>query len=295
VGGEGAVPVKRRDFLQALGLVAALPLVGIGVKKASSVPTILDMVDSGALGTTVPLFPVQRFILKTMYGLELDPKERDYLAFLKTEGRYIPAREGSKETMLVMGRRSGMSYLGQVLQVFEMLKLAQTPQDPKYRFGSVTSITCNKDAARHLLKKYAGLTSRSLLKDRVRTIAHSRVTFEDSEGQRVFARFSSSEARAICGVRSASVIFDNAAYYRDLQEAYYAVSPYQGRITTTTTSNGSEPFQDFYAKAISRGALVMRIPTWEANPLLSRDYDYLVSQRELMGTRDFDLEYGARV
>lgn len=288
--------MKRRDFLQALGVVAALPLVGLGLKKASNgAATILDMVDSGALGTTLPLFPVQRFILKTMYGLELDPKEREYLAFLKTEGRYIQAREGSRETMLVMGRRSGMSYLGQVVQVYEMLKLVQARQDPKHRFESVTSVTCNKDSARNLYNDYVGLTANSLIKDRVKSTSLSRVTFEDAEGQRVFARFSSSRAMGIRGVRSASVIFDNAAYHKDLQEAYYAVSPYQGRITTTTTSNGSEPFQKFYAKAVSRGALVMRIPTWEANPLLSRDYDYLVSQRELMGTREFDLEYGARV
>lgn len=274
-----------------MGLVAALPLIGPSLSLPSD-PNILDMLDAGKLGSP-SLFPVQRFILKVMYGLELDRAERGYRKFLKDSGRYVRGREGTQETVLIMGRRTGKTILSQTVQMYELTKLMGLSDDPS-RPRTVLSLSNDRDQAGLLFNAFTEFVVRSPLKERITSNTMSCVNFEDDAGKKVQARFKSAAIRGIRGIRPASVILDEAAYYESLEQVYDAIGPYRTRLTTLTTSDGSKRFRKFYNQAEKRGALIMRIPTWEANPFLPRDYGYLKELRGREGA-GFDLEFGAEV
>jgi hypothetical protein len=282
--------MNRRGFVKMLGLTPLLSWVGLIPKIAKgSEPSILELVDSGSFGD-LKLFPAQRFVLKMMYGLDLDSDERRYLARLKKEGRAYVPRSSSKETVLVMGRRSGMTMLGQIVQLHEALKLVQSPGPGQER---VLSLFTDKDSAGLGLSTFTSFTFSSALCPYVKDNTQSDANFGGLGGREVKASFKSSSAKGLRGIRASSVVLDNAAYYLDLAETLRIVRPYQGRITIPTSSNGSETFGNFYREAQQRGALVLRIPTWEANPYIPRSF--FETEKKQLGTSQFNLEYGAEV
>ncbi len=282
--------MNRRSFMQMLGLTSALPLVaGFSVKPESSEPSIIELVDSGALG--VPkLFPAQRFILKMMYGLELDARERQYLVRLERTGRCTPARQGSQEAVLIVGRRGGMSWLGQTVQLYETLKLLRTQgSEPR----GVISVSHDRASAGVHLDVYAACLAESHLQPYLKNRTASYLNFEGEGGGRVRAMFKSAQGKDLRGLRASSVVLDNAAYFQDLPLIHSIVAPCGGRITITTTSDGSKTFRDFYRQAKQRGALTLRIPTQDANPTIPSDF--YSRERDHLGLRSFGLEYEARV
>lgn len=286
--------MNRRDFLRALGIVSALPLVGPSL-RASREPTLLDLLDAGQLGAP-PLHPVQRFIVKMMYGLELGPREQDYLQLLKDEGRYSPAREGSRETLLIMGRRSGMTHLSQVVQMYELTKLLNDPAGAKP--GSVLTVSCDKEMAHGLFDQFTSFVVDSSIRERIRSNTLTSVTFEGLEGAAsllpqvaISARYRSANDKRLRGIWASSVVLDNAAFFEDPQQTFSTVAgPGSARLTTLTSSSGSEAFRTYYAAARKRGALILRVPTWEANPTISHDFF-----ERFKDSTDFSREWGAAV
>lgn len=282
--------MNRRGFVKMLGLTPLLSLVGLAPRTAKgSEPSVIELVDSGGLGD-IKLFPAQRFALKMMYGLNLDYRERRYLARLKQESRGYCARSNSDETVLLMGRRSGMTWLGQIVQLYETLKLLRSSKpEPE----SVLSLFTDKENAIYGLNAYTSFLVDSDVGPYTKSNTLSHLNFEGEGGKKVRASFKSTQARGLRGIRASSVVLDNAAFYPDLTTTLGIVQPYRARITLMTTSDGSESFGDFYREAKRRGALVLRIPTWEANPHIPRSF--YEEQRDLMGERHFNLEYGAEV
>jgi hypothetical protein len=137
-----------------------------------------------------PLYPVQRFIIKCYYGLELDKSskrdiivndrfnenelyrfnEYEYMLFLYDEGRINRLYDTSKlcpNMVLVCGRRSGKTTLTSCIITYEVYKLLNKycpqeyyeimPEDPI----KVTCISTSKETASELFTKIVGHIERS--------------------------------------------------------------------------------------------------------------------------------------
>lgn len=114
-------------------------------------------------GLNVKLFPVQRFVVRCLYGLPLDDTqktihvpditnekilyeftEKDFLEWLYAEGRCnTDVTEGKQfhELVLVVGRRSGKSLLAACISDYEMYKLIKRSNPSAYyNFPPLTEI-----------------------------------------------------------------------------------------------------------------------------------------------------------
>ncbi len=287
--------MNRRGFVKVLGVIAPLlSFVGLTPRTAkASNPNILELVDAGEFGN-LKLFPAQRFILKMLYGLPLDSRERDYLEHLKREGRYSSARSKSQETVLLVGRRSGKTVLGQIVQMYESWKLVFTPGKEVSLPAGVLSLFHDKESAGLGFNEYTSFWAQSSLRPYTRNNTLSYVNFESVVGGKVRAGFKSAQARGLRGIRASSVILDEAGFFQNLSEIRGVVGAWPDcRVTYLTISDGSESFQSFYSEARRRGALLLRIPTWDANPQIPRSF--YEEQRDQLGDRNFALQYGAEV
>jgi hypothetical protein len=152
--------VKRRDFLK----VSALATASLAFAGGGSVPnvpeegTILDFAESRG----IPLYPVQRVVLKAIYGIPLDDTEKfplrwhwnrsaedgsplttevteaQYLQWLYEQGRsnireVLPGAE-MHECVLLLGRRGGSTELTSLIEAYEVRRLL-THRSPQRYYG----------------------------------------------------------------------------------------------------------------------------------------------------------------
>lgn len=146
------------------------------------VATVTEFVEA-TWGLHMPLFPVQRVIIKAHYGLELDDTdtfqvsdwrrekfrtftEASYLAYLHDEGRsnireVIPGHE-RREMVLSIGRRSGKTLLASTIAAYETYKLIQKG-DPQGYYGlpssnniQIIAVATDKDQAGLLYQEASG-------------------------------------------------------------------------------------------------------------------------------------------
>ena len=139
-----------------------------------------------------PLYPVQRFLVKLVYNLELDSKipedtsaritipngpiapkhirtfsEKDYLAYLFNEGRCnIGVQDHDRrEAALVLGRRSGKTRLTGLIASYEVRKVLEIGDHqayfdrPERSRIQVLTVSTDKDTAEVLMSSSAALVS----------------------------------------------------------------------------------------------------------------------------------------
>jgi hypothetical protein len=254
-----------------------------------------------SLGT--PLYPVQGFILKLLYGEELDSRDRtievrptgsgfdqpvsltefEYLRFLQAQNRISirgePDPSGYRSSVLAMGRRSGKSHLIAFMHAYEAFALEESQ-------GNYVSTTLapSADMARNLARYFRDIVAQT------QTITR--------ETQNIVTLLSSTER---CGTfqfvgshrpplnRLDSLVVDEAAYQGLTPEIFNrTLSPYLApnrRLTFISTPNGHDPFFSFFYHTAASSTLALRIPTWEANPELNLDSIFM--------TPAFDRDFGA--
>lgn len=143
---------------------------------------VIDFVERGVLGeSSHQLYPVQRVVLKAMYGIPLDDTtpnvpiyrgkwrrtgermltEADYLKFLADDGRAnvdtIEEGQYFASVNVSKGRRSGGSFLSSLILAYELYSLLREHESPQRHFGMpdtqvicLMAISCNKDMAGNL-------------------------------------------------------------------------------------------------------------------------------------------------
>lgn len=145
----------------------------------------------GCTSDVPPLYPVQRFMLKNYYGLELSNgsdrdiiindkfneknlyrfNEAEYLRYLYNEGRINKETfEGKTDTtnlLLVVGRRSGKTVVASVILAYEMYRLLNKYSPQEY-YGimpeddiKMVSVSTSKETASELFNKVIGHLQRS--------------------------------------------------------------------------------------------------------------------------------------
>lgn len=143
--------------------------------SGDDVVNIIDFVESKTFGLGLPLYPVQRIILKAHYGLPLNGitksvpmrnwrgddlgnmTEADYLKWVHDEGRcnIAEVQEGNElvDLILAVGRRSGKTLLASCIMAYETYKLVKKGDPHKY-YGlaesnpiQLISVATDKDQA----------------------------------------------------------------------------------------------------------------------------------------------------
>jgi hypothetical protein len=165
--------------------------IALGVARASRNRSVLQDTPADIIqfiespwGIHMPLFPVQRVILKAYYGLELDDKdtfevysdwhlnkirnftEAGYLRYLHDEGRcnvreIVPGKPKT-ELVLSIGRRGGKTLLSSCISSYESYRLIMKG-DPKSYYGispsttiQIIAIATDKDQAGLLYTEVSG-------------------------------------------------------------------------------------------------------------------------------------------
>lgn len=151
-------------------------------KTAKTLANAIEFIEE-PWGLNLPLYPVQRLILKAHYGIELDDKmtfevsdwrrqkfqsftEKTYLQYLFEEGRssikeVIPGEE-RPEMILSIGRRSGKTTISACIAAYETYKLI-SKGDPQAYYGlpssnviQLISVATDKDQAGILYQEVSG-------------------------------------------------------------------------------------------------------------------------------------------
>ena len=195
------------------------------------------------------LFPMQRFILKVFYGLQLNGidksiqvrdmlntrtigfyTEQDFLKYLIDQGRtnlksYQPGVK-RRQLLLCLGRRASKSILASIIANYETYRLVKM-DDPQEYFGfpsgqeiAVTTVATTDEQATTLFDmiKARGVNC-SFLKDR---IANKTQTYFNLRTDNDVRKNSSPSIKLLCGGSSSAslrgknnliVIFDEAAFF----------------------------------------------------------------------------------
>lgn len=227
-------------------------------------PDVIHFADKGVFAETEQqLWPVQRVVLKTIYGIPLDDQnktvpvylgghrmtgqqmltEADYLKFLADDGRSnIDTIEGPANLAYVSkGRRSGGTFLSALIMSWELFRLLQH-ESPQANFGMpesnrlhVMGVAHDMDQAGFLHQTCHDLCRNVRWLDRYRDIqTQTRDQFftqkqaeagaETGHGTvRVVSR--TAVAKGLRGFALPAIVLDGFALYMEPQEVYHSLRP----------------------------------------------------------------------
>ena len=256
--------------------------VGQTAKGATSkVANIIEFCES-RWGVNLHLFPVQRVILKAHYGLELDDRsrfkvakdwqlsgywhftEREYLEYLFNEGRsnIKEVDHDRPELVLVIGRRSGKTYLAAAVGAYETYKLL-LKGNPQGYYGippgkeiGIISVATDKDQAGILYRDVSAYFSECgffspYTANNTQTYARFQTPADidhsgrycDNPGARASLRvsFRSCIAKGLRGPGNMIIILDELAHFTDGTQQSSAQAVYDAITPSTATFSQKDP------------------------------------------------------
>lgn len=236
------------------------------------------------LNDRLPVETHERLLIRNLEGREEHMTEKEYLRFLYEEGRCNIAEQDHRRIVVgVLGRRSGKIDVATLLSMLATEQLLRRSEP-----GVVQYISANRDQAstkfRDLdweLRADADLSARynypkSLLNERLLGQSPFQFRFGVERAQ-VRVKQNSYAAK---GIRPAhTVIMDDVTLYADgyARRLYENQSPHVravGGHMVMMACPTPWPQDTFMHELVNRGMagdpdlLVLRIPTWEGNPLM---------------------------
>jgi hypothetical protein len=248
----------------------------------------------------IPLFPVQKIILKAIYGIPLDdtdsftitdwreenPRqftEKTYLEYLYGEGRssireVIPGHH-YREVVLCAGLRSGKDHITASIAAYEIVRLTSLDRanslPPQVGVTLVSQDGGLRSNVEMVLRDIPSVQGRSLpgpgglwfgvSQDRRASTPRVKVVFRN--GTRVWIASS-----------SGLVVLDDAAFNKNSEGLFMALAPATvgsipgGKFIMASAPNGREGFfyEQFKVGMTSHKdcVLSLQIPTWEINPTI---------------------------
>ena len=272
------------------------------------------------------LFPVQKILLKAIYGIALDEEkslvvrdwvggnlvektltEKTYLEYLYDEGRSSirsvePGRE-FRNIVLCLGLRSGKDCLLNLCTAYETHLVLGDSGDNCSELGivRVESDRTMSDAAKFELSCFLN-GSRIFDSFRI-TYNRSEMKIRHRDGSPDLARvrFVTANSVYLKGYRNRVAFLNEAAYYDSpsARSVYLSLlgttsGVPEGKIVLASSPNGRkglfyERFKDGLVDSLN-GTLCMRIPTWELNPTIPvNEYRKKLAR----DTKVFRVGYGA--
>lgn len=247
----------------------------------TSVANIIEFVEE-PWGLGMQLFPVQKIILKAHYGIPLDDTqtftvtdwrrqnvrqmtEKDYLAFLYSEGRsnikeVVPGYE-RREMILSVGRRGGKTTLSACIAAYETYKLI-SKGDPQAFYGlpqsnmiQLISVATDKDQAGLLYQEVSGhfrscaffgpyTANNTMSYARFQTpkdIERYGSYLEDPSAKATIkVTFRSCVAKGLRGAGNIVVILDEVAHFTDAGQSS-ADAVYNAVVPSTSAYSAKDP------------------------------------------------------
>lgn len=202
-------------------------------------------------GLDLKLWPAQKVILKSLYGLPLDNianavpvfdimnekllyefSEKDFLSYLYNEGRCnikeVVEGKNYGELILVCGRRASKSVITSIVSTYELYKIVRYP-NPQQRFGlvpgaeiAIVSVAPTEEQALIIYNQISNFVKVSpYIRDRIvsmtadsgfRLQSDADVRIDPKSGN-IFCFTGGSSAKSIRGHNAIIVIFDEFAFF----------------------------------------------------------------------------------
>ena len=264
------------------------------------------------------LYPVQKVILKLIYGLELDDTEKfdvklhwqwtegmpftekDYVDYLTQKDR-LRGWEPGEEAKIVaasMGRRSGKSTLQVLIALFEVYRKMQTCSTEKGDRDSrhLMMIGPTLQMSKSLFHAFQAEAESSVLRELISRRTGEKYSFGEG-GYPVEVLVRSGLAKALRGISNKVTFVEEFAHFPlgSSEETWLCISPQAdiGNKLMLFSSPGRDAttFRKVWKeKRRCRNHLSFRIPTWEIVPSLDRDQ---LARLQKNGHASFDTEWGA--
>lgn len=255
-------------------------------------------------------FPVQRILLKLMYGLPLDDTtkipsridldkdpvnmtEVDYVLFLHGHDRLMLPQGGKRpnRVVLVHGRRGGTTQLFLWVKLYEVYRRIREQQ-----IGShLLTFSYDQYSARVLHDQFWKETQ-----DKEHCEKHSIAEFQFKYNIHCVFRTICSALDTFHGRRPSWIYLDEMAHYPEEKRNLAMNGSLPALVNKGTLIMASSPlykegrFYQEYQDGMtmkSGDTLVMQVPTWEMNPMIpTSEFDYL---RSHLIDEEFRREYGA--
>jgi hypothetical protein len=286
--------------------------------------SILEYVE-GPTGLNWTLYPVQRFILKLYYGLELDNTQRtiivpdmfneqEYLRFLFEEGRCSISDQSSiprRGMILSVGRRTGKNMLAGFIATYTIIELLQmmnphpvfglTPRQTLYVMCFSMSTDLRDALASEL---HTNVDHCQALRSAVTSSSLANITFETYAGRQAGLTQGNLRLRSYSniartrGFSAVQLVVNELAHMTHEADVYASLMPTvttPGRyIILSTPREASGAFYSAFTWGMQNhnqdSPLALQIPTWEIQPNVGDGY--LRAQYELDPHR-FLVEFGA--
>ena len=276
------------------------------------------------------LFPVQKVILKALYGIPLDTiqrfqvqdwrgnlsgsfTEKTYLQHLYNEGRspisnVVPGKQYG-QLVLAAGRRGGKDFLSACILAYELDKL-RAKENPQEYYGmpssssiQLLSLHPNSSMAKDSHQSFLDFAQSSLITEPYQVDnSKSETRFRSKVG----LKFQSSCVKNLHGSNNLVVVVQEAAHHpKDNAElSYTAIIPTTSTFTRNesksilvSTPNGEHGL--FYGSfkfgmsTFGSSTLSLQIPTWEMNPAIpAEEYKRYYDMGHRLFYKEFGAEFG---
>jgi hypothetical protein len=241
-------------------------------------PNIIDFIEAFALMGEIKISPAQSAVLKSLYGVPLDPMELDI--FKRGTGRelYIPTEHA--ELSLLAGRQSGKtSVVAALIALFEAFQDHGVPSGQRAYVLIIAPVIQQASTAFRFISQYilnSPILSQSVLKIKKNEI-------ELKNGVVIACRACSYSS--VRGVPVICAVLDELAFWRHKEnsanpesEVIAAIRPAMATLSNTKLIKISTPFRKegtLWSEFQHRGQLpyyVWRVTSEEMNPAISKSF-----------------------
>lgn len=265
----------------------------------------------------MPLFPMQKLIMKAFYGLDMTDEEQTTLERLVKEGKCTwKGKKEYRELVLDMGMKSGKTVLGGSIACWEEHKLWRL-EDPAVAYGFpsgeeiyILNVATDKDQAAETIfaKIRARINNSRFYKTRRLREGFEELLTAYRFPNNVKMQSGHSNSDSLVGRCSIVVLFDELARFKDKKtgkfsghRVYYSLTrntaPFKdkGKVISTSSPIHSKDMISrlFKISADVENMLGFHLSTWEVNPNLPFECDFLQSELK-KSPEDFWRDYGAR-
>lgn len=242
------------------------------------------------------LTPIQALALKVAYGIPLDATnliswrvpdsgceievtESQYLKFLFLTGRSNVWRvtQGQEylEVAIVAGRRSGKSYLGEIMGAYETYRLLHDPSRLQQVACGASAVWVSVVGARQDMTNALRDAFRDLVQNSFHIAPHttqSSLRYLEPQSQtlsRVGTKFRSAQSLQFRGACCPFTFLDEGAFMTGFPELVGLATKVPGWkvAVLTSTSPRDKEWQSWWFGGYNKpGCLRLQIPTWDLQP-----------------------------
>lgn len=247
------------------------------------------------------LFPAQKVLLKSLYGLKLSHEEIEiYKEITGLKAEHEPGQVKS-EAVWCLGARSGKSFLASCIALYEGTRDKWHDYLRPGEAGYIIIAATRQDQARMIIQRNAGAL---IMDSPLQCLLKSEPTnleIEFKSGMRILSIPCNSVAGR--GIPICCLILDELAFFfgegfvradfdifNSLRPRQAQFFPHSKTVFISTPAAKQGLFWNYFEQGFNvPGRLTVQAPTWKINPNIEADFYNLEKRRD---PDNFDREYG---